>query len=419
MVAVTRLTIRSLLLAACLCGVSTSLQGQEVFFDLTGDLTLESRWFPDQALYPGQTSSASGFSLTPSLYFEDARGWSFNLTPFLRYDNVDPARTHADLRQAYFLMFGDIGEDQWELRVGVDQVFWGVTESQHLVDIVNQVDLVEDPTAEQKLGQPMVHFTRYGDWGTAELFVLPFHRPRTFPGIDGRLRPSVPVPDEPISRAATNNERHVDLAARYSHTFGSVDLGLTAFDGTTREPTLLVTDATGQPVPPLQHYGKIRQFGVDAQLTTGAWLLKLEAIHRSGEPDLSRKERDYEAAVMGFEYQFPAVIGVADLTLMTEWNYDDRGALAVPRRNPLTLQNDLAVLTRIAFNDVSNSELSFGLISDLDSKGRFAAVEFSRRLSDRWSIGLEWFGLLEANPNEIYNEARQDSFLELSLSLYL
>ncbi|MCY4357845.1 MAG: hypothetical protein OXD01_10045 [Gammaproteobacteria bacterium] len=401
-------------------GVACPLaQAQVEFFDLAGDLTLETRHSPESGLYPGQTSSASGFSLTPRLYFENAQGWSFNLTPFLRIDHVDSERTHMDLRQAYFLMFGDIGDDQWELRLGIDQVFWGVTESQHLVDIINQVDLVENPSAEQKLGQTMVHFTRFGNWGTAELFVLPFHRPRTFPGAGGRLRLALPVDPDPISRAASNDERHIDLAARYSHSFGPLDLGLSVFDGTSREPVLFPElDAIGSPAL-LQHYDDIRQYGLDAQLTTGAWLLKLEAIHRSGETNLVGEQEDYAAAVMGFEYQFQSVFGGTDLSLVSEWNIDARGDRALPRRNPLTLQNDLAVLTRFGFNDVSGSELTIGVIRDMERDSQLAAVEFSRRLTDRWSISLEWYGLLEIDPDEIFYQARRDSFFELSLSLFL
>ena len=83
-----------------------------------------------------------------------------------------PRRTHADLREAYFLLFGEIGDGEWELRVGIDQVFWGVTESQHLVDIINQIDLVEHPNGETKLGQPMVNITYSSDWGIVEFFVF-------------------------------------------------------------------------------------------------------------------------------------------------------------------------------------------------------------------------------------------------------
>ena len=410
---------RALAGAACLAAASGGATAQIEYVDLTGEMTVDARWFPDTGLYPGQTSTAGGFALAPRLYLETARGWSFNATPFLRYDNVDAQRSHADLRQAYFLMFGDIGDDQWEMRLGVDQVFWGVAESQRLVDIVNQVDLVEHPSAGEKLGQPMVHFTRFGDWGTAEFLVLPYHRPRTFPGPDGRMRLSLPVAEEPVSYEASNAERNVDLAARYSHSFGSLDLGLSVFDGTSRDPSMAPgLDAAAAPVL-LQHYAKIRQWGLDAQVTTGAWLLKLEAIHRSGEPNLRGVRQDYSAAVMGFEYQFSSIFGgAADLALISEWNHDARGADALPRRNPITLENDLVAAARIGFNDVSGSELSFGLVGDLERSTRFASLEFSRRLNDRWSISLETYALLEVDPADIYHQARQDSFIELGLNLF-
>ena len=88
-------------------------------------------------------------------------------------------RAHAGLREAYLLLFGEVGEDEWELRLGVDRVFWGVAESCHLVDIINQTDLIEHPNEEAKPGQPMVHVTLSGDWGAAEVFALPYHRLRT------------------------------------------------------------------------------------------------------------------------------------------------------------------------------------------------------------------------------------------------
>ena len=130
----------------------------------------------------------SVLSYCPNFISQTLRVGGLPLSPFFRYDNADSRRTHADLREAYFLLFGEIGNGEWELRVGIDQVFWGVTESQHLVDIVNQIDLVEHPNGETKLGQPMVNITYSSDWGIVEFFVLPYHRARTFPGSSGRLR---------------------------------------------------------------------------------------------------------------------------------------------------------------------------------------------------------------------------------------
>ncbi len=73
-----------------------------------------------------------------------------------------------------------------ETRVGVRRVFWGVTEFQHLVDIINQSDSVEDIDNEDKLGQPMINLSLVKDWGIVDFFVLPYFRERTFAGAEGR-----------------------------------------------------------------------------------------------------------------------------------------------------------------------------------------------------------------------------------------
>ena len=75
------------------------------------------------------------------------------------------------MRELYWRgVFGDL-----EVKAGAVKVFWGVTESQHLVDVINQADLVENIDSEDKLGQPMINLSWGKDWGTLELFVLPYY----------------------------------------------------------------------------------------------------------------------------------------------------------------------------------------------------------------------------------------------------
>lgn len=126
--------------------------------DLTGSLSAQTRLFYRRIGHAGQRSRPSGLVAMPQLYVEDRTGWSFTLSPFYRFDSDDPERTHADLHEAYALFFGSLGDGQWETRLGVDRAFWGVVESNNLVDIVNQVDLVEHPDEKSKLGQPMAYF---------------------------------------------------------------------------------------------------------------------------------------------------------------------------------------------------------------------------------------------------------------------
>ncbi len=236
-------------------------------FDFSGDLSLQGRRYPESPTFPGQRSTASGVVIEPTLYAESEQGSSFTFTPFYRHDSADSQRTHADVREAYFLTYGDWGESAWELRLGIDRVFWGVAELNGLVDIVNQWDLVEHPRDRPKLGQPMAHLTISGDWGIAEAFVMPYHRERTFPGPAGRLRSGLLIEDDALYESS-DEERHVDYAVRYSNFVGVLDFGLSAFVGTSREPSFLINRQSGaapSSAPSLiPYYEQMRQFGVDA-----------------------------------------------------------------------------------------------------------------------------------------------------------
>ena len=390
---------------------AASAHAETGIVEFSGRLSLEGRWYPETGAHPGQRAHASGFVAAPKLYLEEIEGGSLTLAPFFRYDAADPSRTHADLREAYLLLYGEIGDDVWELRLGLDRVFWGVAESHHLVDIVNQTDLVEHPNGEAKLGQPMVHATWSGEWGAAEVFALPYHRARSFPGRSGRLRSALVVDNDRISYDSAAEVWHLDFAARYSHGFGPLDIGVSVFDGTSREPTLrLVRDRYGPPVL-VPHYAQIRQFGLDAQLTTGPWLLKLEAIHRAGARNRIGREEDYAAFVAGGEYTFYSVFGSpVDLGVLGEWNYDWRGRNATNQ-----FQNDLFLGARLAFNDVQSTEIVASVLADRDHTTRALTVELNRRLSDRWSLNLEAIALFGVETADLVYDTRRDSFVAASL----
>lgn len=382
------------------------------FHELTGSLGVESRWYPKSAAYPGQRSHAGGFVAEPELHLEDAAGRIFTLVPFFRYDAGDSERTHFDVREAYMLLFGDIGDSQWELRLGVDRVFWGVAESQNLVNIINQIDLIEHPNEKVRLGQPMAHVTWSGGWGALELFAMTHHRGLTYSGRRGRLRLPVVLDDDYATYESGAGKWHWDAAARYSGSFGPLELALSAFDGTSREPyPRLALGDDGAPIL-APHYVQIRQFGLDAQLIAGSWLFKLESIHRRGALNILGRDEDFAAFVFGTEYSFYSVFGTAiDLGLLTEWNYDDRR-----NRSTNRFQNDLFFGTRIGFNDVQNAELIGGVLTDLDHHSHFVYLEFNRRLLDRWTMHLDAVVLLNVGEEDFLYASRRDSYVELGLS---
>ncbi|TDJ62611.1 MAG: hypothetical protein E2O42_00450, partial [Nitrospina sp.] len=190
--------------------------------------------------------------------------------------------------------------EDFELRLGVRKEFWAVTEVLHLVDNINQIDLVENFDGEQKLGQPMANLSIPRDWGTVDLFVLPFFRERTFPGQKGRLRFGLVVDTDQAQYESAAEEWHTDWAARYSHTFGDWDVGIYYFIGTSRDPSFIPeTDGAGNPVI-LPVYQQIQQTGLDVSYVVGDWLWKLEALYRKGQGDQRGLTRnDYIAPPAG------------------------------------------------------------------------------------------------------------------------
>lgn len=400
----------SILAVFLIAGASHGAESIE--HEFSGSLDVDGRWYPQAGAHPEQRAHVSGFAVEPKLHLEGGGNWSFTIAPFFRYDGADSRRTRADLREAYLLMLGEAGEGEWELRLGVDRVFWGVTESQHLVDIINQIDLVEHPNKETKLGQPMAHLTWSAEWGILEFFAMTYHRARTYPGRHGRLRSAIVIDDEHVSYESAAKEWRVDLAARYSHSFGPFDIGLSVFDGTSREPFVTPHIDERGALSLRQHYEPILQFSVDAQLTIEAWLLKLEALHREGARNLLGMEENYAAFVVGGEYTFNSIWGsAADLGLLAEWNYDERR-----ERSNSEFQNDLFYAVRLGLNDAQSTEIIAGVLADADHSTRTMSFELRRRLSDQWSMKLEAIVLMDVDEEDIIYDTRRDSFVALNVT---
>jgi len=373
--------------------------------ELTGFALGETRLFPHEAIHPGQDDQSASFAVQPEFYYEWEGGSSFTLAPFLRLDSADRERTHFDLREFTFLgLFED-----FELRLGVRKVFWGATEVLHLVDIINQTDLVENIDTEDKLGQPMLNVSLARDWGTLDLFLLPYFRERTFPGRGGRLRGALVVDTGRAEFESGLKEWHPDGAIRYSHTIGDLDFGLSQFIGTSREPTLRPgADDAGNPVL-IPFYEQIRQTGLDLTFVAGSWLWKTEALYRAGQAD-----DDYFAWTGGLEYTFTGILDTAmDLGVVLEGFYDDRGRRAT---NPF--EHDIALGLRLAVNDAASTEALFGWVQDVTGSSRSLFLEASRRFGSHWVLSLEIRTFMGLDADDFLFDLRDDDLLQLEMTYY-
>jgi len=370
----------------------------------SGNVALEARIYPQSAQFTGQQDDSLSLSLQPKL----AHSWNqgtdqFAAELFLRADPENDNRQHADIRELKWLHVA--GNDEW--RVGIDSVFWGVTESQHLVDVINSIDRVEGIDGEDKLGQPMLHYTRLLDSGAIQAFVLPGFRQSEFNSEEGRLRLPLPVDADRAQFESSDEEQHVDLALRYTHFLGDTELGFSLFKGTSREPeyrTILV-DSAPVLVP---YYAQMTQFGLDLNSIVGDWIWKWELIHRD------QSAGSFSATTAGFEYTFYAVNDSAiDMGSLLEYSYDSR-----PADQAGPFNNDLFGGLRFAFNDVQSTEVLAGAFVDVKNGSKSLRVEASRRVGDSWKLTGELQVFTAIDGEDALQAFERDDFLLVEMARY-
>lgn len=360
-----------------------------------------------QYLQPGRVGQAQQ---QPRLTWQAELSWQSAddaqqvvIVPYLRWDGLDAAQHLADLRQAYWSWAGA----GVELKVGVDKVFWGVTESQHLVDIINQTDMVARPDGEEKLGQPLLQMNYSGRLGTLQAYLLPYFRAREFAAADGRIRAPLPISDTPRYPDGAQNRFVRDYALRYYQQFDRLDMAISWFDGTAREP-ILRPDANQLELLEA-FYPQQQQLGLELQWLQGSWLWKLEAVERR------QLASQYRAWVGGVEYsQVDAFSTGYDLGWLLEYQYDSRQFAATTPAS-----RDLFAGLRVALNDTEGSEFLLGLLQDLDfSQEQSLYLEGSTRLNDSMRLRLEAWLWRSRDVRQPLWWVAQDDYVQLGVDWY-
>ena len=386
--------LSTLCLAAAISGPATAVS-------LSGNVAGELQLFSQDARFSEQLDQNLTLSFKPRLRHDwNNRNDELTLELYLRLDDRNEERQHADIREFKWLHVA--GSHEW--RVGIDTVFWGVTESQHLVDVINQIDRLEGLDGEDKLGQPMIRYSTVQDWGALDLFLLTGFREASFHSSTGRLRLPLSVDKSRTGYESSDKERHIDLALRYTRNLGDTEFGLSLFDGTNRDPALSLDTSSGQLIP---YYSQMTQFGLDLQSIIGDWIWKLEFIHRDTDPET------YSAITTGFEYTFYALFDSAiDLGSLLEYSWEGRD------QNAGVFDNDLFAGLRLAFNDVQSSELLAGLLIDTDNHSQSIRIEASRRLGDSWKLSAELQAFTSIAVDDPLAAFANDDYVLIELARY-
>ncbi len=368
-----------------------------------GFAAVETRAFLEKPQHTRQRHGhGPGLILEPEFYSQSAdTKTSFSFRPFLHLDPHDSRRTHGDIRQCDLLLVrGD-----YEVGIGASKVFWGVVESYHLVDILNQSDAVESSLdLEEKLGQPMIRFSVLKPWGTLRFFYMPMFRERIFVGKKGRLRgpftvdPGLTTYDHPAGKY------HQDFAVRLEKVIGDWDINLSYFRGTSREP-ILTLNSTQQRMA--SHYKVIDQGSLEVQYTRDAWLWKGEFFARSGHG------RAILAGIGGFEYTLYQIRGTDwDLGLLTEYHRDNRSSMAPG----VSMEEFVFVGTRFSANDTDDTEILLGCVFNTKRASQSFSVEAKKRLDDRLKLEIE--GRLFGEANGASAGTKKDSHIQAKLAYY-
>jgi len=366
------------------------------------ELGLEARAYTKSGA-PQTHNSKLAVSLRPEFKHQlEDKNLYLRFEPFFRLDQYDENRNHADIRELSAIKV----YDNWELEGGIGQKFWGVTESQHLVDIINQTDLLEGIDGEDKLGQPLLRLSRIFDQSTLSAFVLPGFRELQFLGSESRFALPFTVDEDAAKFESDDGRNHVDYALRYSGYMGLMDYGLSWFKGTARRSIFVPSEPGSDVMAPF--YRQMERVGLDLQYTVDAWLWKLEAIYQD------ETSGAHKAYVGGLEYTFYNIQdGSYDLGLLAEYNFDSRDD---PQR--WMFQNDLFLGSRFGFTDAASSAILVGAFRDMDDGSLIYRIEGSRRVFGDATISLEAQVFSNTAPTNINSINADNDFLKLELAWY-
>ena len=379
--------------------VMSILPAQLVVGEMIGEVSFDNRYFFNVGLQE-QEKNHSSFSFSPEIFKDDSNR-IFHFKAKLRRDSEDPGRNLNDIQELYLI---NIFEDK-EIKFGVSKEFWGVTETSHRVDIINQTDFTEGFDGEEKLGQPMIKISLERSWGLLDVYALLGFRERNFSGIKGRLRLPLSINEKNSLYSSSSKNKRVDFAFRWSNYYDDLDIAISHFSGTSREPRFLPSPNEINALVPL--YEVIDQTGLEIQYLLDNLAIKGEVISRSGHGDR------YTAATYGFELTQVGFLQTRmDLGWVVEFNHDDR------------LESSPFVLgTRFSFNDIYDSQILSGFIINDRSKELGFLLEASRRIGECCLLSLEGFYFDDTDEDngkqKLFQAFMEDDFLRAEFIYYL
>lgn len=332
---------------------SKGLSGFRSWMDklnIAGNFDYETYQYPKTPLFPGQIEQNHALRLDFRSEARIGENWRFALAPFARYDFMDGRQNAIRLNEAWI----EYSTENWDFRIG-NQIFtWGQMESVNRIDVLNPRDFRDDVIEPGKIGIPAALFRLKFDNSDLSAYALPYYITDSFPGPDHFYSLSGGLP------IRQPEERFEDQwAIRYFHAGDGFDFALSWANVVERLPIYDMNETEtrliGTPY-------KSNRLGFEFTKVIESLIIKGEGFYRFPETKLLKPGFFYTA---GLEYTFPAIIGLSDLTLFTEYF----GTVGNGQVRFQILENSLFTGFRLTFNDLARQELEVGAINNFEPAG--------------------------------------------------
>ena len=297
-------------------------------------------------------------------------------------------------------------EDSYQIDLGYDLVYWGVTEGINIVNIVNQRDQIRDYFLKQGLGQSMAAASYFGDDITVSAYILPKFEELNFSGTQRPWGLGLPVDDSQSTYESSREEYHTDYAARLAGVVNDLEYGLIYFNGTYRKPLYNVDTSKQYLVP---HYIQGTTLGLDAQYIMDSNIYKLEFGYF--KPD---SFKSYVSTAFGLERTLNSpLIGNGDSTFYLEYYYDSR-----QNDQTVSFQNDLFIAYKHSTHNAYDIETTIGGIIDTEYGSVIGTFDISGKITNEIKASLEFIYFRSTKYEDALFNSRNFDQVSLSLDWY-
>ena len=384
------------------------LVAKDFFLEINSESENEVRLFHKDEAYKNQKNTYST-TLKTELFVDFQKNLNLVVEPIYRYDLYDKNRSQLDLAQGYLIHY----KDKFEIKLGISKVFWGITESKNLVDIINMHDLTNGKP-KTKLGQPMVNYSIISDkYGYFDYYYMPLFIKSSEIGSKGRLRLPLPKERDDNYLEGGVGKKQPSWAFKWEKNYNYYDFSVQFFRGNGRiSSTISKIDSNG--LKYYSGYERITQLGTFIQRTYGPLILKFEGIRRNGQRNAKSIRKNYFSSVFGLEYVITRAFNkVWDFNMYIEYSNDERN-----NDSNDYLQNDLFSGAKIYFNDTSGTELTLSKTTDMDGGGNTGLIDISTRLTDDTRLTLEYNAYWAVNLKDSLYSFRRDNYFGFNLKKY-